>query len=281
MTHADYFKKKGVVLEYPDATPMIEVPGRRDQKIYLPPELVMANELDPKVREQLPQIASFEPKVRNEAIEKIKNFLVPGAQKTKNAGGLLPAIGIILTNERLSVEAKVLAIPYLVAGGIPVPESSGQNWGPKLSNANFRVNPNEATELNVVLFYSHRVDRGHMQVFAKIRDFVNRCNSKYRLSVRPVAAIPVGDQADHWGAVEKYFSNPEVPDNVFVIDFVKPFKALDTAYPVVKQMLTKSGFLSQFVNFKTYAHDNPRDQRKSDMCLQGVARQILQKAGVS
>lgn len=38
--------------------------------------------------------------------------------------------------------------------------------------------------------------------------------------------------------------------------------------------------MSQFVNFNTYAHDQPRDQRKSTTILQGVARQILQKCSV-
>jgi hypothetical protein len=36
----------------------------------------------------------------------------------------------------------------------------------------------------------------------------------------------------------------------------------------------------QFVNFKTYRHDEPRDERRSDIILQGVSRQILQKVGV-
>lgn len=69
------------------------------------------------------------------------------------------------------------------------------------------------------------------------------------------------------------------PENIFVIDFNKPRGATDSAYPVIKQMLTKSGFLSQFVNFNTYDHSNPRDNKKSDIILSGVARQILQKAG--
>ncbi len=45
-------------------------------------------------------------------------------------------------------------------------------------------------------------------------------------------------------------------------------------------MLTKSGFLSQFVNFNTYSHESPRDPRRSEIILQSVARQILQKSGV-
>jgi aubergine len=64
------------------------------------------------------------------------------------------------------------------------------------------------------------------------------------------------------------------------MDFHKPKGGPDTAYPVVKQLLAKGGFLSQFVNFNTYSHDNPRDMHRSEIILQGVARQILQKTGV-
>jgi Piwi domain len=70
------------------------------------------------------------------------------------------------------------------------------------------------------------------------------------------------------------------PDNVFVIDFNKPKGSTDHAYPVIKQLLSKSGYLSQFVNFNTYPHDTPRDVARSSIILQGVARQILQKTGV-
>lgn len=89
-----------------------------------------------------------------------------------------------------------------------------------------------------------------------------------------------GDKEEHWGVVERVFSDPSLnPENIFVIDFNKPRGATDSAYPVIKQMLTKSGFLSQFVNFNTYDHSHPRDQRRSDIILAGVARQILQKTG--
>lgn len=80
--------------------------------------------------------------------------------------------------------------------------------------------------------------------------------------------------------MERAFSDPSLnPENIFVIDFNKPPGAADSAYPVIKQLLTKNGFLSQFVNFKTYDHSNPRDQKRSDIILAGVARQILQKTG--
>lgn len=69
-------------------------------------------------------------------------------------------------------------------------------------------------------------------------------------------------------------------ENIFVLDFTKPRGSSDPAYPVIKQMLTKNGYLSQFVNFNTYSHDNPRDQKRSSIILQGVARQILHKSGV-
>jgi len=50
---------------------------------------------------------------------------------------------------------------------------------------------------------------------------------------------------------------------------------------VVKKLLGENGYISQFVNFKTYNHAEPRDERKSTITLGGVARQILHKAGVS
>lgn len=82
---------------------MIECLGRRKQPIFLPAELVCGDELDRRVKEMLPSVASFTPEKRNEAIEEIKAFLIPGAQKTKNAGGLLPACGIVLKEDRLQV----------------------------------------------------------------------------------------------------------------------------------------------------------------------------------
>lgn len=254
---------------------MVAVLGRRDQTIYLPAELVTGNELDEKVRQKLPQIASFTPDVRNEAIETIKVFLTPGAQRND---ALLPATGIILKNERITAEARVLPVPRILAAGISVPERNKEFWAPVLGKAKFDVNPKSATKLNVVLFHNNRL-RDVSKVFETIRDLVNSFNSHYRFGNTAHAIVPVGDNERHWGEVEKFFSS-NVPQNLFVLDFVLPKQSLDPAYPVVKQMLGRSGYLSQFVNFKTCAHDRPGDHKKSGMILQGVARQILQKAGV-
>jgi hypothetical protein len=91
----------------------------------------------------------------------------------------------------------------------------------------------------------------------------------------------LGDSERHWGAVEKCFAHDKkLKDNIFVLDFTKPKGGTDSAYSVIKQMLTQNGFLSQFVNFVTYSHDQPRDQKRSLIILQGVARQILQKTGI-
>merc|ERR1712194_93052 len=84
MSHAEYFKKKKnyegqpIKLLYPNAKPLVAVLGRQNKTIYLPAELVCANELDPKLRQQLPMIASFKPDERNKAIEDIKRNLIPG-----------------------------------------------------------------------------------------------------------------------------------------------------------------------------------------------------------
>jgi Piwi domain len=53
------------------------------------------------------------------------------------------------------------------------------------------------------------------------------------------------------------------------------------AYPVVKKMFATGGILSQFVNFRNYNHDQPSDPKRSGIILSGVARQILNKAGVA
>lgn len=134
--------------------------------------------------------------------------------------------------------------------------------------------------MNCVLFRSKFVkEDGSRRVYQKIRKAVNDFNAKYRLAERPIVIETGGNDSDHWGAVGRYFGG-EVPKNVFVLDFVKPKAALDTAYPVVKKLLAENGYISQFVNFKTYNHEDPRDERRSLITLGGVARQILHKAGV-
>ena len=61
-SHAQYFKdRKNINLQYPNARPMVEVLGRRKQNIFLPAELICGNELDRRVKEMLPTIASYTP----------------------------------------------------------------------------------------------------------------------------------------------------------------------------------------------------------------------------
>ena len=82
MSHADYFKnKKKINLSYPNTLPMVAVLGRSNSTIYLPPELVSVNELDPFVKQQLPLITSFKPPERHTAIEEMRRYLTPGSQK--------------------------------------------------------------------------------------------------------------------------------------------------------------------------------------------------------
>lgn len=280
ISHAEYFlKRKNIQLKYPDAKPMIAVLGRRNQTIYLPPELVAANELEPRVKQQLPTIASYKPASRNQAIDKIRSYLIPGAQKSKGATGLLPALGIQLADGRLSARAEVLPLPMLQAAGIKVPKDKGENWAPLLNRASFNIDPRKANTMKVIVFHSKKI-QGAIDVYNKIRNLVNGYNATYRLDDKPLEMIAAGDREKHWGVVERAFSDPSLnPENIFVIDFNKPPGAADSAYPVIKQLLTKNGFLSQFVNFKTYDHSNPRDQKRSDIILAGVARQILQKTG--
>lgn len=167
----------------------------------------------------------------------------------------------------------------LLAAGVQVPARSAENWAPVLSKANFNIEPSRAVVLNVVIFYNRRLKNGVLDVYNRIRNSVNQLKTNYVLGDRPTDMIETDENEKHWGPISKYFSGSS-KDNIFVLDFAKPRNALDPAYPVIKQMLTKSGYLSQFVNFNTYSHDQPRDQKRSSIILQGVARQILQKAGV-
>jgi len=284
MSHADYFtKKKKITLKYPNAKPLVAVLGRNQSTIYLPAELVCGNELEPRLKMQLPSIASFKPAERHAAIEEMKRFLKPGAQKTKGVGGgLLPALGIVLGNERVEVPIEVLPLPIIMAAGVRVPERQGGMWAPIISQANFKVDGRKAVELKVVLVYHQQLERNMMRVYERLRDIVNKFNSYYRFGAKPFALVKTGDNDKHWGNVEKYFGGSKLPDNLFVVDFSLPPRraASDPAYSVVKQMLGKGGHLSQFVNFNTYDHGNPRDEKKSSIILQGVARQVLSKCGV-
>jgi hypothetical protein len=193
MSHAEYFsKRKNIALKHPDAKPMIAVLGRRNQTIFLPAELVAGNELESRVKQQLPMIASYKPEARNAAIEKIRSYLVPGAQKTKGACGLLPALGIQLHDGRLSAKAQVLPLPMMMAAGVQVPKSKGENWAPLLNRANFNVEPKRANTLKVILIYNEKLERGAKQVYDKVRDLVNNFNTTYRFSEQPLQLVKAG-----------------------------------------------------------------------------------------
>jgi len=131
MSHAEYFeKKKGIVLEFPNVTPLLKVYGRNKSTIYFPAELVCGNQFDMELKAQLPTITSFMPKERNDAIDEMKRYLKAGAQKSKNLSGLLPAIGIVLAEDRVNVPVDVLPLPDILLSGVSVPKSRGSNWAP-------------------------------------------------------------------------------------------------------------------------------------------------------
>jgi hypothetical protein len=156
---------------------------------------------------------------------------------------------------------------------VQIPKEKAENWAPVLSKANFNVKANSALVWNVVLVHHDSLKSSALKVYQNIANLVNGMNAKYRFGAKPLALINAGDrERSHRGEVEKYFSG-KVKENVFVLGFVRPNGSLDNAYPVVKQILAKNGFLSQFVNFKTYSHDNPREERRSQIILEGVARQ--------
>jgi len=154
-------------------------------------------------------------------------------------------------------------------------------WAPILSQANFKVQANQAVKLNVVVVYHQELERSFGRVYERLRDLVNKFNSYYQFGAKPFATVRAGDMDRHWGSVEKFFGGTKMPANIFVVDFSRPPRraASDPAYSVVKQMLSKHGYLSQFVNFNTYDHSKG-DDKKSFIILQGVARQVLSKCGV-
>mmetsp|Transcript_16083 Transcript_16083/g.23679 ORF Transcript_16083/g.23679 Transcript_16083/m.23679 type:complete len:944 (-) Transcript_16083:8-2839(-) len=284
MSHAQYFaEKKKTKLKYPNATPMIEVMGRNKNPIFLPAELVCCNELDMKVRQKLPMIASFRPDVRDEAINKIQKFLIPGAQKTRGASSLLPAVGITLDDNRVQVPVQMLPFPVVMAAGMKIPEQSKLMWAPKMFHVDYKQSPNKAINLNVVVVTSKFVNDVD-GMYRRIRDRVNGQNATYRMGNKPFVTIThQGNDNSHWRDVQKYFDGQKKLQNIFVLDLVKPKTALDHAYPVVKCILAKGGVVSQFINYKTCDHSYLRDDRarkKSDTILQGICRQILAKCGV-
>mmetsp|Transcript_21287 Transcript_21287/g.46192 ORF Transcript_21287/g.46192 Transcript_21287/m.46192 type:complete len:966 (-) Transcript_21287:493-3390(-) len=282
MSHAEYFKaRKDIDLKYPNAAPIVAVSGRNGSTIFLPAELVCGNELDPQLKMKLPSIASFTPQVRYEGIEEMKKYLTPGGQKSRTGGGLLTSLGFGLVDKLIQVAVTKLELPVITAAGVQVPAHMGGMWAPMIAKANYRVNPQHAVKLNVVLV-CHRSIRNHGAIYDSIRDMVNTHSAKYRLGDKPFQRVEAGDRQDHWGMVEKYFGGTKLPNNIMVLDFSRPPRgqATDPAYSVVKSMLGKGGYLSQFVNFATYDHSNPRDVKRSNIILSGVARQILSKCGV-
>lgn len=193
ISHAEYFaKRKKIELQHPGASPMVAVLGRRNQTIYLPPELIAGNELEPRVKQQLPMIASYQPDSRNKAIDKIRSYLIPGAQKSKGAGGLLPALGIQLADGRLSAKARVLPIPMLKAAGVNIPRDKGDNWAPLLKRANFNVSPKESNTMKVIVIYNKKI-RGFNQVYDMIKNMVNKYNTTYRFNDKPAKIIQAGE----------------------------------------------------------------------------------------
>jgi len=151
-----------------------------------------------------------------------------------------------------------------------------------VSKANYKVNPKHAVQMKVILVQNKTL-RDTSKVYNRIKEMVNGQNSKYRLGDQPHEVISVGTGREHYGAIEKHFaSGSKLPNNVFVLDFCRPQRgaSTDPAYSVVKCMLGKGGFISQFVNWGTYDHSNPRDPKRSTIILSGVARQILSKCGV-
>jgi hypothetical protein len=151
---------------------------------------------------------------------------------------------------------------------------------PSASKASFNVEPGRATLLNVILVYNKRLNRNYSDVYSKLVSMVNGHSSSFRLPVYPYASIEAGDLQHHWEAIEQYFhSERNLPHNVFLIDFNQPLRRSNTdpAYPVIKEFLSRHGYLSQFVNFNCNSHTD--QDRRSQLILGAIGRQILNKCG--
>ena len=181
ISHVEYFlQRKNIDLKYPNVAPVVAILGRNNSTIHLPAELVCFNKLDLFVKQQLPLIASFKPHERHNAIEEMKRYLTPGAQKTKGpGGGLLPAIGVVLEDERVKYQVEVLPLPLIKAARMEIPQEKGHMWAPLMNRANYRVDPGCSTELKVVLVHHHSLGRSIDRVYGKVRDLVNRFNSLF------------------------------------------------------------------------------------------------------
>jgi len=181
----------------------------------------------------------------------------------------------------MKVGVTVMKLPMIVAAGIRIPEHQAGMWAPTMSRADFKVQPGKAVPLQVVLVKNRNI-RNPEIVYNRIRDLVNQFNASYRFGEKPYAVVEAGDMEKHWGAVEKFFGGTKLPPNIFVVDLALPPRrqAADPAYGVVKNILGRGGYLSQFVNFATYNHGDPRDMKRSNIILSGVARQVLSKCGV-
>ena len=95
------------------------------------------------------------------------------------AGGLLPACGIVLRDERLQARATVLPVPLLLAAGVAVPARNAENWAPVLTKASFNVDTSRAVKLNVVVFYSKKLRNGARDVYNNVRNLVNGFRASY------------------------------------------------------------------------------------------------------
>lgn len=85
-----------------------------------------------------------------------------------------------------------------------------------VAKANYKVNPNHAVLINVVLVH-HKSLKNYMNVYNKIKKMANDFNSTYRLGEKPYQIVQAGDKEQHWGAIEKYFGGKNAPDSKIYI----------------------------------------------------------------
>lgn len=274
MTHARYFlERKNIRLNFPNARPMVQVLGRRNESIFFPAELVFGEELDAQVKDQLPLIASFRPEQRNTVVDEIMHKLTildnaadapgetildrlnqPGIEKGK-AAGLLASCGICFARDKadpkkarvINAKAVLMPIPKLIALGVEVPKNLKHFWVSQLRpHSRHALYNTDAVDsviwLNPVVVYSSTIDQGSVwDVYSRIRSFVNAFGSKFRLADKPVMErVDVANHSKntHCEKVSNCLSSQlRELENIFVLDLIRPGGKYDPDYHPVKQMV--------------------------------------------
>jgi hypothetical protein len=113
---------------------------------------------------------------------------------------------IVLKDDRLTVKAENLSMPQIMAAEIQTPSHKDQNWAPTFGNANCKVIPNEATNLNIIVVVHQSVEtQPPTMVYGRVHKMVISLNASFRFPEEPHEIVATGDLEKYWGPVERFF----------------------------------------------------------------------------